>query len=160
MSKNGTWTPHLKQITPSKGKSKYEKKRVPDVKKQIAEAKKSYLQMPLKHFRKKGKYHNVSQEFEGRRYDSRLEAKFAQELSWRKKAGEITEVIPQYKFDLSVNGLHITNYFIDFKVVNSDGSVTFYECKGVVLPLWQLKFRLTQALLNELEPGAELVVIK
>ena len=76
------------------------------------------------------------------------------------KAGEIKEIIPQYKIDLRVNGLHITNYFCDFKIILSDGSVQFIEAKGMVLPLFQIKWRLLEALINEIEPGAELIVVK
>ena len=39
---------------------------------------------------------------------------------------------------------HITNYFMDFVVINNDGSKTFYETKGMELSVWRLKFRLTE----------------
>lgn len=113
-----------------------------------------------KSYRSKSKYNNKTQVFDGRKYDSIREANHAEELEWRKKAGEISEIIPQYKISLDVNGVHIANYFVDFKVIKSDGSIEFHEVKGMVLPIWQMKWKLFEALLPEIEPGAELLVIK
>jgi hypothetical protein len=92
------------------------------------------------------KYKAEKQTFGGRSYHSKKEADYAANLEWMKKAGEIKEIIPQYKLDIRVNGKHITNYFIDFKVFETD--------------VWQLKWKLTEALLDEIEPGAKLVLIK
>lgn len=114
----------------------------------------------VKYAKGKSKYGNNSQEYNGRRYDSKREAAYAQELDWRMKAGEIKEVIPQFKIDLRVNGRHITNYYVDFKVIMADDSVQFHEVKGLVLPLWAIKWSLLEATLDEIEPGAELLVIK
>lgn len=120
-----------------------------------------YTVFKTRDFRKKSKYMNQSKHFGGRTYDSKLEAKFAEELQWRKKAGEIKEIIPQYKIDLrGLQGKHICNYYIDFKVINSDDSITFFEVKGMVLPLWQLKWALTEQQIAIDEPGAELIIIK
>lgn len=109
---------------------------------------------------KKAKYNNKSTMYNGRKYDSYKEANYARDLDWRIKAGEIKEVIPQYKIDLRVNGVHIANYFVDFKVIMKDDSIQFHEVKGMVLPLWQMKWRILEATVNEIEPGAELIVIK
>jgi len=106
------------------------------------------------------KYKAERQTFNGRSYHSKLEADYAVNLEWKKKAGEIKEIIPQYKLDLRVNGIHITNYFIDFKVIYSDDRVELIEVKGFATDLWRLKFRLTEALLDEIEPGAKLVIVK
>jgi hypothetical protein len=119
-----------------------------------------YRQFTKSSYRTKSKYNNKTKQYNGRTYDSIKEANHAEELDWRMKAGEIKEVIPQYKIDLRVNGKHICNYYVDFKVVKADGSIEFQEVKGVVLPLWQLKWRLLEALIDEIEPGAEMIVIK
>lgn len=113
-----------------------------------------------KSFRTKSKYNNKTKQYGGRTYDSIREANHAEELDWRIKAGEVWNWVPQYKIDLKVNGKHICNYYVDFKVVMKDGSVQFHEVKGMVLPLWQLKWALFEALIDEIEPGAELLVIK
>lgn len=110
--------------------------------------------------RTKSKYNNKTQDYNGRKYDSIKEANYAEELDWRIKAGEVKEWLPQYKIDLRVNGIHIANYFVDFKVVMSDGSIEFHEVKGLELPLWKMKWKILEAVKNEIEPGVELVVIK
>lgn len=111
--------------------------------------------------KRKNKYNAKKQEFGGRKYDSKFEARYAEDLEWRKKAGEIVEIKPQYKIDIKVNGVHITNYYCDFRVVLADGTIQYHEVKGVALPLWVMKWRLLNALKEELlEPDAELIVIK
>jgi len=106
------------------------------------------------------KYKAERQTFNGRSYHSKKEADYAVNLEWKKKIGEIKEIIPQYKLDIRVNGKHITNYFIDFKVVLADDTVELIEVKGFSTDLWALKWRLTEALLDEIEPGAKLVLVK
>ena len=92
----------------------------------------------------------------------------------RELAGEITEIIPQYPLRLYVNGKKICNYFMDFKITLADGTVELIEVKGFETPIaqspllfsrggktiWRLKWKLTEALLEELEPGAKLVLVK
>lgn len=122
---------------------------------------KTYQEQYLSNTRKKGKYNNVRQEYNGRQYDSKLEAKFAQELDYRIDLGEIKEVIPQFKIPLrGLLGNHVCNYFIDFKVINSDDSITYYEVKGMKTPLWKMKWELTIQQMEIDEPGSELVIIK
>jgi len=109
----------------------------------------------------KNKYGAKKQEFGGRKYDSKFEAKYAEDLEWRKKAGEIADIKPQFKITIRVNGVFIANYYCDFRVVLSDGTVQYHEVKGLELPLWKMKWQLLHALKDELlEPGAELIVIK
>ena len=120
----------------------------------------AYRQFNKSGFRTKSKYGNKTRHYNGRTYDSIREATHAEELDWRKKAGEIKEIIPQFKIDIRVNGIHICNYFIDFKCIMSDDSVQFHEVKGMVLPVWELKWKLCQALKDEIEIGAEWFVIK
>ena len=119
-----------------------------------------WQQSRLKNIRTKGKYHNKTQHYNGRNYDSKLEAHYAEELDWRKKAGEIKEIIPQFRIQIKVNETHIANYYIDFKLIMSDDSVQFHEVKGFETEVWRLKWKLCQALADEIEPGAEWFVIK
>lgn len=111
-------------------------------------------------YRKKGKYGNKSQTYNGRTYHSIREANHAEELDWRIKAGEIKEVIPQHKIDLKVAGVHICNYYIDFKVILKDDSVEYHEVKGFETETWRLKWKLFEALLDEIDKGAALIIIK
>lgn len=113
-------------------------------------------------YRKKyqNKYGAVKQTFNGRSYHSKKEAAYAQELELRRLAGEITEIIPQYPLRIYVNGKKICNYFIDFKVIHADESVELIEVKGFETDVWRLKWKLTEALLDEIEPGAKLTLVK
>jgi len=112
-----------------------------------------------KSYRSKSKYRNKTKIYNGRTYDSIREANHAEELDWRIKAGEIKEVIPQFKIDLKVSGKHICNYYPDFKVIMADGSIQFHEVKGFKTDVFILKWKLFEALINEIEPGAELLII-
>lgn len=116
--------------------------------------------MYKKKYQTRNKYKAVKQTFNGRSYHSKKEAAFAQELHLRKLAGEITEIIPQYPLRLYVNGKKICNYFMDFKVIYPDESVELIEVKGFETDVWRLKWKLTEALLDELEPNAKLVLVK
>ena len=113
-----------------------------------------------KKYQNRNKYKAVKQTFNGRSYHSKKEAEYAQQLHLRKLAGEITEIIPQYPLRLYVKDKKICNYFIDFKITLADGTVQLIEVKGFETALWRLKWKLTEALLDELEPGAELVLVK
>ena len=98
---------------------------------------------------KRNKFNAKTTLYNGRYYDSKLEASYSMELDWRKKAGEIKEIIPQFKISLDVNDVHIANYFMDFKVILSDGTIEMHEVKGAILPLWTMKWRLAKALYPE-----------
>jgi len=110
--------------------------------------------------RRYNKYKAEKQTFNGRSYHSKKEADYAVQLAWLKKTGEIKEIEPQHKIDIRVNGKHITNYYIDFKVIYSDGRIELIEVKGFQTPEWLIKWRLTEALIDEIEPGSKLVLIK
>lgn len=115
-----------------------------------------YRQYTKKTYRTKSKYNNKSKYYRGRLYDSIREANHAEELDWRIKAGEIKEVIPQFKIEIKIGGKHICNYYIDFKVVKSDNEIEYHEVKGFETDLWRLKWKLAEALY----PEYNLIVIK
>lgn len=102
--------------------------------------------MPHKTYFKRNKFNAKSTQYNGRYYDSKLEASYAIELDWRIKAGEIKEVVPQYKISLDINGEHIANYYMDFKVILTDGTIEMHEVKGAETPLWRMKWRIAKAL--------------
>lgn len=126
----------------------------------IKKAASSVRQFGVKGFRTKNKYNNVRTEYNGIKYDSKLEAQTAQELDWRLKAKDIKEWRRQVKIPLKVNEVFIANYYIDFIYTDKYDQVHYLEVKGLELPLWQMKWRLLTALINEIEPGAELEIIK
>lgn len=115
-----------------------------------------YRQFTKKSYRTKSKYKNKSKIYNGRTYDSIKEANHAEELDWRMKAGEIKEIIPQFKISLDINDRHIANYYIDFKVILSDGEEQYHEVKGFETEIWRLKWKLTEALY----PNYNLVLIR
>lgn len=100
------------------------------------------------------KFGNKSCVYNGRRYDSKKEAGYAEKLDWMKKAGEIKDWEPQVTYQLYVNGLKIAGIRPDFKIYNHDGSVEIHEIKSsaTATPLWSAKWNLLRALIHELEP--------
>jgi hypothetical protein len=95
------------------------------------------------------------------KFDSRGEAGYCEQLDWRIKAGEILSYERQVKIPLTVNGVLICNYYADFVVTGKHGEKEIHEYKGLVLPLFQIKWKLLQALQKELFPeGMELIIIK
>ena len=102
------------------------------------------------YFKQQGnKFNATKQTYNGRSYHSKKEAEYAAELDWLKKAKQIKEIIPQYKISLDVNGIHIANYFMDFKVTTQDGIIEMHEVKGMETDLWRMKWRLAKALYPE-----------
>lgn len=81
------------------------------------------------------KYNNVSTVYNGRRYDSKLEARVARDLDLELKAGKYTAVEPQFRIKLYCylpNGekLYLWTYICDFRCTKPDGSYVLVEAKG------------------------------
>ena len=103
--------------------------------------------------KRSNKYKAEKQTYNGRSYHSKKEADYAVNLDWKMKAGEIKEIIPQYKLDLRINGKHWRNYYIDFKVINTDGTVDYIEVKGFATESWKQKFDVTKIIFDDLTEG-------
>lgn len=93
------------------------------------------------------KYGAKKTEYNGRRYDSKLEARVAQELDLRMKAGEFVEVIPQYRIKLYVylpdgKPADLFTYICDFRCEKPDGSFLLVEAKGKETELFRVKKRI------------------
>lgn len=114
----------------------------------------------LSGWKKKNKYGAKKQSYNGNKYDSTFEAKVAEELDWRLKAGELIEVRRQVKCTLNVRTVFITNYYVDFRTVDKHGQVNYIEVKGFETAEWKLKKRLFIALLPVMDPGATYEIIK
>lgn len=113
------------------------------------------------YFQKRGnKYGAKSSIYNGISYHSKKEAGRAQELDLLKKAGEIKDWERQHKIDLKVNGYHICNYYIDFKVTHNNGDIELEEVKGFETEVWRLKWKLTEAILSKENPEIKLTVIR
>ena len=107
-------------------------------------------------FAKRNKYGSARTLYKGHYYQSLLEANYARDLDFRKKAKEIREIIPQFKISIDINNQHITNYFMDFKVTLTDGTIEMHEVKGMETDLWRIKWRLAIAL----HPEWKFILIK
>lgn len=114
----------------------------------------------LKKAGKKNKYNASKIDYNGIRFDSKLEARVYEDLEFQRIAGELIEVKRQVKIPLMVNGLLICNYYCDFRTVDKHGQVTYVEAKGMELAVWQIKKKLFLALLPSIDPGAEFQMIK
>ena len=110
----------------------------------------------VKHWNKYGAKKTV---FGGFKYDSKKEARYAQDLDLMLKAGEIKSVQRQVRIPLDVNGYHIANYYIDFLVTHKDDSLEYVEVKGFETEVWRLKWKLFEALYGSL-PNITLTVVK
>lgn len=111
---------------------------------------------------KKKKFRNVSQLYNGVRYDSIKEAKYAQELDWLLKLGEIKSWSRQIRIDLKVNGVHIANMYPDFLVEHNDGELEIKEVKSKITmtPEWKLKWAILGAtILDHFPGGCKLTVV-
>jgi hypothetical protein len=98
--------------------------------------------------------------FGGRKYDSKMEGTYAANLEYRRRAGEIVEINPQFRIDIKINGKHWRYYKVDFRVVRADGFVEYHEVKGYATEEWKMKWDALHILKDELlEPGAELILI-
>ena len=90
------------------------------------------------------KYGNKSTTYNGYKYDSKFEAKVAQELDLRMKAGEFIQIEQQYRIPLYVylpNGEKVTlfTYVCDFRCLKPDGSFLLVEAKGFVTTTYRTK---------------------
>lgn len=92
------------------------------------------------------KYGARKKEYNGTVYASAFEAKYAAELDWRKKAGDIKDWRGQVTFNLVVNNKLICKYIIDFVIIHNDNSKEYIETKGFETRDWKIKRKLFQAL--------------
>lgn len=111
---------------------------------------------------KRAKYHNETNVYNGNYYHSIFEARYAAGLDYSLRSGEIKSWERQVKLDLKVNGIHITNYYIDFIVHHLDGSREYVECKGAETKDWILKWRLLEAIFEQFKehPDDSMTLVK
>lgn len=110
--------------------------------------------------KRKGKYNNSSQWYNGNWYQSKLEARYAEHLDWLVKAGDLLKWEKQVKLELVIAGHRICNYYIDFKEHWIGGDIVYTECKGFETELWRLKWKLTEALWPNIEGVEEHATLK
>ncbi len=108
----------------------------------------------VKDIAKKSKYGNSKIEIDGFIFDSTKEGNEYSKLKLLKKSGEIKDFEIQVKFDIRINEIHIANYFLDFLVINNDGSKEYIDVKGqdkktkkwITTDVFQLKKKLVEAI--------------
>lgn len=93
---------------------------------------------------RRNKYNAERTEYGGYHYMSRFEAKIAQELDLRMKAGEFVEIVPQYRIKLYVylpdgSKADLFTYVCDFRCEKPDGSFLLVEAKGALTQIYRTK---------------------
>lgn len=119
-----------------------------------------YRERSFRKVKTRSKYNNKTTIFKGKKYHSRFEAKYAQDLELRKIAGDVKSWDRQVKISLDVNGKHICNYYLDFVVYLPNGDKEYVEVKGFETDVWRLKWKLFEAIMSEREPNAILTVVR
>lgn len=102
-----------------------------------------------------------STEYNGRAYKSQAEAKYAEQLDWRLKAGEITSWSYEPRVEIGFHGVWILDWRPDFEVFYPDGMREIVEIKGYIADSreFRLKWKLTEALYNA-DPKTRCLLIK
>lgn len=90
------------------------------------------------------KYGNKRTEYNGYKYDSKFEARIAQELDLRMKAGEFLAIEPQHRIKLYVylpdgKKADLFTYICDFRCERPDGTYLLVEAKGHVTDTYRTK---------------------
>lgn len=98
-------------------------------------------------------------EYNGKLYDSKLEAKYALELDLRLRAKDIRSWEGQIPFQFVVNGEKICKHIVDFKITHNDGSIEYVETKGRKTRDWVIKRKLLNALFLKGTPGVRYTVV-
>lgn len=88
------------------------------------------------------KFGAVSCEIDGKKFPSRLERRYYEQLLIRKKAGDVVFFLRQVAFEIGGGVKYVT----DFMVFLSDGSVEFIDTKGRDTPLSLSKRKILEAM--------------
>lgn len=84
-------------------------------------------------------------------FDSQAEANFYAELKLLQRAGEVTDIELQPKFELlpayTINGRKVrpTHYIADFRVTYKDGREEIIDCKGFRTKEYRLKKKMFES---------------
>jgi len=98
---------------------------------------------------RRSKYGNVKTEYMGEKFDSKKEARYAQELDMQKHAKDpkwrVHSWERQVPFVIVVNDVKICKYVADFRVNYTDGREEIVDVKGVRTAIYKLKKKLVEA---------------
>ena len=93
---------------------------------------------------KRGKYNAVKTVVDGITFDSKKEAARYAELNLLERAGEITCLTLQPRFDIIIKGKFCCFYKADFKYFTAETCV-IEDVKGMKTPMYRLKKKLVEA---------------
>lgn len=92
------------------------------------------------------KYRNVPTTVDGIRFASKAEAKRYQELKLLERAGEVSDLVLQRRFQLTTGeGIKIAVYVCDFDYLDADGNRVTEDVKGIETPAFKIKAKLFEA---------------
>lgn len=95
--------------------------------------------------KRKSKYGSRKSEYNGEMYDSAAEAHRAAELDVLKMCGKILGWRRQVPYVITVNGIYICTYIVDFRVTGNDSKFWVEDVKGYATPVYRLKKKLFAA---------------
>jgi hypothetical protein len=86
---------------------------------------------------------------DGKRFASKREASWYTKLKALQKAGAISDLRLQVKYDLRVNDIHVCSYVADYVYVDkTTGETVVADAKGVITKEYRLKRALMWACLG------------
>lgn len=95
--------------------------------------------------KRRSKYGSRKTEYKGDKYDSLAEARRAAELDVLVKGGKISGWERQVPYVITVNGVYICTYLVDFRVTENDSKAWVEDVKGYATPVYRLKKKLFAA---------------
>lgn len=94
------------------------------------------------------KYNARKTEVDGITFDSKKEAKRYCELKLMEKAGIISELILQPRYNIEIDGQYICFYKADFSYNDENTNLVVEDVKGMKTPVYNLKKKLVKACHN------------
>ena len=91
--------------------------------------------------KKKSKYNAKITEYNGKKYQSDLEARRSQHWDTMLSLKLIRSCEKQVRIPLHVNGKKIGDYIADFKITHNDGKEEYEDAKGYVTKMFLWKMR-------------------
>ena len=111
----------------------------------------SYPFIPKKN-RRTNKYFAKKTVAMGLTFDSRWEAERWGQLKSMERAGIVTQLERQIKYELSINDVKICNYIADFRYLleeeNGLSKLVVEDAKGILTPEFKLKMKMMKAIHN------------
>lgn len=89
----------------------------------------------------RSKYGAIRTEFNGRKFDSKAEALWAQNLEFLKKQGQIKLIEYQPRIELLPRP-NLVTYVADFRVHWANGDIELMDVKGFETPVFKLKLKM------------------